>query len=103
MKLSRTHRNTRRRPAAGGLVSVPSEQGVVRVPASVLTELPTKPSKALVAAVLTLAGLVGIHLTSGTAQAVVVVLQVVLVTYGVWRTRNVPKATRERRGVGDFL
>jgi hypothetical protein len=103
MKLSRTNRNTHRRRAPAAAVSVPSEQGMVRVPASVFTDLPTKPSKALVAAVLTIAGLLGLHLTSGTAQAVVVVLQVVLVTYGVWRTRNVPKATPERPGVGDFL
>lgn len=53
--------------------------------------VPTKPTKALVAAVVTVAGLVGIQLTDGTAQLVVMVAQLLLVVYGVWRARNAPK------------
>lgn len=60
----------------------------------------TKPTKALVALVVTLAGLVGIHLTNGTAQLVVMVAQLVIVSYGVWRARNAPKGGP---GVGEFL
>jgi len=66
-------------------------------------QLPTKPSKAYVAAVVTLAGLVGIHLTSGTAQAIVMALQLVAVVYGVWRTWNRPKLPDRGRGVGGQL
>lgn len=61
----------------------------------------TKSTKALVAAVITLAGLVGIQLTDGTAQLVVAILQLVAVVYGVWRTYNGPKDSGP--GVGDFL
>lgn len=65
----------------------------------------TKPTKAYVAAVVTILGLVGIHVTAGTAQALVMVGQLVLVVYGVWRTHNAPKATPRRRanGVDGFL
>jgi hypothetical protein len=62
--------------------------------------VPTKPTKALVALVVTLAGLVGIHLTNGTAQLVIMVAQLVIVVYGVWRARNDPK---DGPGVGEFL
>lgn len=66
--------------------------------------VPTKATKAMVAALVTIAGLVGIHLTTGTAQLVVAVLQLLLVVYGVWRTRNAPKAPPAAGpGVGDFL
>lgn len=51
----------------------------------------TKSTKALVAAVVTLAGLVGIQLTDGTAQLVVMILQLLAVVFGVWRARNNPK------------
>lgn len=78
MKLSRGNRITRRRPRPPAGVSVRSEQ-------------PTKPTKAIVAAVVTVLGLVGIHITSGTAEAIVMVGQLVLVVYGVWRARNAPK------------
>lgn len=63
----------------------------------------TKSTKALVAAVVTLAGLVGIQLTDGTAQLVVMVLQLLAVVFGVWRARNNPKTPRRRRGMGEFL
>lgn len=65
--------------------------------------LPTKPAKAYVAAVITLLGLVGIHVTHGTAQAVVMAGQLLLVVYGVWRTRNRPKLPDRGRGVDGFL
>lgn len=66
--------------------------------------VPTKPTKAVVAAVITVAGLVGIHLTSGTAQLVVMVLQLAVVVFGVWRTRNAPKDPPPAGpGVGGFL
>lgn len=97
-----------KRPHAGrpsaGVVSVPSEQGVVRVPVSALPMLPTKPNKAWVAALVTLAGLVGIHLTSGTAQAVVMAAQLALVVYGVWRARNTVKPARRvaNNDLGEF-
>lgn len=54
--------------------------------------VPTRPTKAIVAAVITLAGVVGIHLTHGTAELVVGLVQLVLVSYGVWRARNKPQA-----------
>lgn len=57
----------------------------------VVPQVQTKPTKALVAAVVTLAGLVGIQLTDGTAQLVVMIAQLLLVVYGVWRARNAPK------------
>jgi hypothetical protein len=63
----------------------------------------TKSTKALVAAVLTLAGLLGIHLTDGTAQLVVAIVQLVAVTYGVWRAYNAPKVSSSGQGVGEFL
>lgn len=75
-------------------------QRPARQPAQVTT-LPTKPTKAMVAAVVTLAGLVGIHLTTGTAQVVIMVGQLVLVVYGVWRARNMPKPPDD--GVDGFL
>lgn len=54
------------------------------------TAVRTKPTKALVALLVTVAGLVGIHLTHGTAELVVGAVQLVLVVYGVWRARNAP-------------
>jgi hypothetical protein len=64
-----------------------------------------KPTKALVAAVVTLAGMVGITLTTGKAQAIVMVVQLVLVVYGVWRARNAPKPPTGpgNVGIGGFL
>lgn len=99
------NKNRRRRPAAGRVVSVPSEQGVVRVPVNALPMLPTKATKAQVAAVVLVAGLVGIHLTSGVAQLVVMGLQLALVVFSVWRTRNAPKVDPPSSGpgVGEFL
>lgn len=82
MKLSRSHKNRRElAPPAPPKLS-PGDM------------VPRKPTKAIVAAVVTVLGLVGIHVTTGTAQAIVMVGQVVLVVYGVWRARNLPK----RRG-----
>lgn len=65
-------------------------------------QVPTKPSKAVVAAVITLLGLVGIQVTTGTAQALVMLGQLVLVVYGVWRTRNPPKLPNRGRSVGEY-
>jgi hypothetical protein len=62
----------------------------------------TKPTKAIVAAVLTLLGLVGVTVTDGTTQLVTAAVQLLLVTYGVWRAHNAPRRPRHR-GVGDFL
>lgn len=59
----------------------------------------TKPTKAIVAAVLTLLGLIGVTVTDGTTQLVTAAVQLALVTYGVWRARNKPT----RRGVSEFL
>lgn len=73
-----------------------------RQPPPAVDYVPTKPTKAVVAAVITVAGLVGIHLTEGTAQLVVMVLQVVIICYGVWRTRNAPKDP-PAGGVGGFI
>lgn len=61
----------------------------------------TKSTKALVAAVLTVLGLLGLQLTEGTTQLVVAIVQLLAVTYGVWRTHNGPKA--QGPGVGEFL
>jgi hypothetical protein len=74
-----------------------------RHPVSVTSAQALKPTKAIVAAVVTLAGLVGIHLTDGTAQVIVMVAQLVLVSYGVWRTVNAPKTPPAGPGVGEFL
>lgn len=65
--------------------------------------MPTKPTKAYVAAVVVLAGLVGIHLTSGTAQALVMAGQLVFTVYGVWRTWNRPKLPDNGKGVEGYL
>jgi hypothetical protein len=72
------------------------------VPASVLETLPRKPTKAVVAALVTILGLVGIHVTTGTAQLLVMVAQLVVVVYGVWRARNRPKANASDRLRGYF-
>jgi hypothetical protein len=56
----------------------------------------------VVAALITMAGLVGIHLTEGTAQLVVMFVQLVLVVYGVWRARNYPKDPPAGPGVQEF-
>lgn len=72
-------------------------------PPVVTGQLPTKPTKAYVAAVVTLLGLVGIHVTTGTAQAVVMVAQLLIVVYGVWRAANRPKLPDRGRGVQGFL
>lgn len=65
--------------------------------------VPTKPTKAYVAAVVVLAGLVGIHLTNGTAQALVMLGQLLFTVYGVWRATNRPKLPDRGRGVQGFL
>lgn len=93
MKLSRKHKKLPRGAAAGGPGIVPHDQFYV----------PTKPTKAVVAAVITVAGLLGIQLTDGTAQLVVMILQLVLVVYGVWRAHNVPKAPVAGRQIGGYL
>jgi len=62
----------------------------------------TKPSKAVTAAVITVAGLFGITLTDGTAQLIVMGLQLVAVVYGVWRTYNAPKRTVPG-GMSEFM
>lgn len=83
-------------------ILVPSDQGVVAVPTSVLESLPRKPTKAVVAALVTVLGLVGIHVTTGTAQLLVMVAQVVIVFYGVWRARNHPRVNAADRLRGYF-
>lgn len=72
-------------------------------PASQNLSIPTKPTKAYVAAVVVLAGLVGIHLTSGTAQALVMLGQLAFTVYGVWRATNRPKLPDRGRGVSGYL
>lgn len=70
----------------------------------IVPDVQTKPTKALVALVVTLAGLAGIQLTDGAAQLVVMGLQLLLVVYGVWRARNAPKdPPATGPGVGEFL
>jgi hypothetical protein len=60
----------------------------------------TKPTKAIVAAVLTVLGLLGVTLTDGGSQLVAAIVQLVVVGYGVWRVPNRPKP--KRGGVGTF-
>lgn len=85
-----------------------TEQGMERAQApghrpgdvrqTVRTEPPRKATKAVVAAVITLAGLVGIHLTHGTAELLVGLVQLAVLVYGVWRTPNAvkpPNASRD--------
>lgn len=91
MRLSRRNRN-RPSPAA------PATPIPVRI-----EQLPTKARKAYVAAVVTLLGLVGIQVTTGTAQALVMLGQLLLVVYGVWRTRNPAKLPNKGQGVAGFL
>jgi hypothetical protein len=55
-----------------------------------------KATKAQLAAVVTILGLVGIHVTSGTAELIVGVVQLALVTFGVWRVRNAQKPPKRR-------
>ena len=62
----------------------------------------TKPTKAVVAAVLTLIGLLGVTLTDGQTQLVAAVVQLAVVTYAVWRTTNAPKPRRAGRGIGRY-
>lgn len=88
-RLSRPNRNHQLPATPATSVSVPYEQ-------------PTKPTKAWVAAVVTLLGLLGIHITTGTAQALVMAGQLILVVYGVWRARNRPKLPNRGRGVSGF-
>lgn len=57
---------------------------------------PTRPTKAYVSMVITLAGFVGLHLTDGDAQAIVMFGQLIAVGYGVWRVPNKPKGRRVR-------
>ena len=65
---------------------------------------PTKPSKAMVAAVVTALGLLGVRVTDGTAQVLVMVLQLALVVFGVWRTWNHPKSPPgPDQGIGRYL
>lgn len=88
-RLSRAHKNEQLPANAGG-------PGIVRQGQK------TKPTKALVALVVTVAGLVGIHLTHGAAELIVGAVQLVLVVYGVWRARNAP-VEQPGPGVGGFL
>lgn len=64
--------------------------------------IPTRPRKAYVAAVTVLLGLLGIHITSGTAQALVMAGQFLAVVYGVWRTYNPPTLPDRGRGLQDY-
>lgn len=80
--LTGKHKKHHRGAAAGSPVPVRYEQPDV------------KASKAVVAAVVTVLGLLGVTLSDGATQLVVAVLQLVLVTYGVWRTVNAPKGPR---------
>lgn len=96
MKLTGKHKKAAAPATPASPPIVPNEQFPV----------PTKSTKALVAAVITLAGLVGIHLTAGTAQLIVMLGQLVVVTYGVWRAHNRAKLTRaqrERRNMERYL
>lgn len=61
-----------------------------------MTTPPTRPTKAYVSMVITLAGFIGLRLTDGDAQAIVMAAQLVAVGYGVWRTTNKPKGRRVR-------
>lgn len=79
MRLSRRNRNQAARAAAG-------------TPLSIRYEQPRKPTKALVAGLISLAGVFGVTMTHGTAELVLVLAQLVLVTFGVWRTRNDPRS-----------
>lgn len=62
---------------------------------------PTKPTKAHIAALVTVLGLVGFHVTSGTVQAVLTVAWLAVSWYSVWRTPNRPRASKG--GMGRFL
>jgi len=90
MKLTRRNRNRVTPATPAGAQTVTSEQ------------LPATSTKAMVAAVVTMLGLVGITVTTGTAQVIVMVAQLVLVVYGVWRARNHVKPGKGT-GVGGFL
>jgi hypothetical protein len=57
---------------------------------------PTRPTKAYVSMVITLAGFIGLHLTDGDAQAIVMAGQLIVIGYGVWRVPNKPKGRRVR-------
>lgn len=93
MRLSRTNKKGPHRGDAGGPVIVRHDEFYV----------PTKPTKTVVATVITMAGLLGIQLTTGTAQLVVMVLQVLLVAYGVWRAHNRPKSPVAGHRIGGFM
>ena len=92
------HRQSRRAQAKAARQAARADDQVTwpQVPA-------TKPTKAYVAAVVTILGLVGIQVTTGTAQVIVMVLQLVLVVYGVWRAYNRPKLPDRGRRVGGQL
>lgn len=81
-RLSPAHRIRARRPHRGAVVFTPYEQP------------PVKASKALAAAVVTVLGLVGVTLSDGATQLVAAVVQLLLVTFAVWRTVNRPKGPR---------
>lgn len=63
---------------------------------------PTKPTKAIVAAVLSLLGAVGLTVSDGTTQIITGAVQVLIITYGVWRAVNRPRDGRAG-GIGGFL
>jgi hypothetical protein len=67
---------------------------LTRAKREVLAGIPTKPTKALVAALLTLLGLMGVTLTDGQTQLLMAAVQLLVVSYGVWRTVNAPKGDK---------
>ena len=54
-------------------------------------DVPTKPNKALAAAITALLGMVGVNVTDGITALVVGVIGVLFNAYAVWRTYNPPK------------
>jgi len=63
------------------------------------TGVPTKPNKALAAAITSLMAAVGVNITHGTAELVVCVLGVLVNAFAVWRTYNPPvRQQAARRG-----
>lgn len=51
----------------------------------------TKSTKAIVAAIVTMLGSMGVVVSDGTIQLIAAGVQLVLVTFGVWRAHNAPK------------
>jgi hypothetical protein len=57
----------------------------------------TKPYKAYAAAITAALALIGLHLTSGQAQAIVAVAAALVQVFAVWRTPNPAKAPTAKR------